>query len=157
MLCNTRAGLLGFLSRSVPQQASKSQGKSRTRLHKVINWLALLVRLLISSYNIYYPIILIYFSHMGSVPFSVWQLTCCLFGGLHRNGWESFCFQNIPGLFAPPLLPVWLFLPILPAWPISVLLKYDWHNTDNSPAPFPSFFFFKQRKIPIIHLLGMWA
>ena len=28
-----------------------------------------------------------------------------------------------------------VFLPILPAWPISIYLKHDWQNTDNSPAP----------------------
>ena len=28
-----------------------------------------------------------------------------------------------------------VYLPIFPTWPISVYLKHDWQNTDNSPAP----------------------
>ena len=30
-----------------------------------------------------------------------------------------------------------VFLPTPPAWPISIYLKHDWQNTDNSPAPLP--------------------
>ena len=34
-----------------------------------------------------------------------------------------------------------VFLPILPAWPISTYLKHDGQNTDYSPAPLPPLFF----------------
>ena len=51
-----------------------------------------------------------------------------------------------------------VFPPTPPAWPISVYLKHDWQNTDNSPTPLPPLFLKKkQRKISIVHFLGMWA
>ena len=43
----------------------------------------------------------------------------------------SLCIISTSCLFFPP---------IPPAWPISIYLKHDWQNTDNSPAPLPPLF-----------------
>ena len=62
------------------------------------------------------------------------SFTSFLCGGLSRTAEElllpeyslSLCSTSTSCLVFPP---------ILPAWPISIYLKYDWQNTDNSPTP----------------------
>ena len=52
-----------------------------------------------------------------------------------------------------------VFPPILSAWQISIFLKHDWQNTDNSPVPLPPLLL-KKKKKENIHspfLGGMWT
>ena len=60
----------------------------------------------------------------GSIPFSAGQVTCCLFSGLRRNGEKPSCFPEYSCSLCSTSTSCLVFLPILPAWPISVLLKY---------------------------------
>ena len=51
--------------------------------------------------------------------------------------WEewAFSFPKFTCSHCPAPTSCLVDPPILPSWPISVYLKYDWQNTDNSPAP----------------------
>ena len=42
-----------------------------------------------------------------------------------------------------------VFPPTPPAWPISVYLKHDWQNTDNSPAPSSGLHIFLYMSTPV--------
>ena len=70
----------------------------------------------------------------GPIPFSAGQVTCCFFSGLRRSEGMASCFPGYSCSHCITSTSCLVFPPILPAWPISVLLKYDWQNTDNSPA-----------------------
>ena len=151
-----RAGLLGFLSSPVPQQPASNKEKLHTGLHKVINWLALSSGYLLALITYVTPFFLStlatwaqYLSQCDSLHVA----SSVVYAGVAE---ELSCFPEFSCSHCITSTSCLVDPPILPAWPISVLLKYDWQNTDNSPTSFPSFFF-KQRKIPIIQLLGMWA
>ena len=72
--CNMRASLLGFMSCLVSvlplgPTVSKPQRNSHRESVLMINLLAHYLRLYISSYNVYKPIILVYVSHMTQYLF----------------------------------------------------------------------------------------
>ena len=69
------------------------------------------------------------------MPSSAGQITCCF-----SVVWEGMtegasCFPEYSCSLCSTFTSCLGFLPILPAWPISIHLKHDWQNTDNYRTP----------------------
>ena len=141
-ICNMRAGLLGFLSRPVPHnwQVPEKINHTEISISYKADW-SIRSGYLLALITYVTPLSLSMLAH-GSVPFSAGQVTCCLFGGLRRSGGGTFLLHSLI-LFSLPRL---YFLSGWPAYTSCLANQrfikiHDWQNTDNSPAPFPSFFF----------------
>ena len=118
-----RAGLLGVsVPPSTPQSASNKENHTQSTLgYKLIGPLGQATYQLLYLFLPHYP-----YLHQphGSVPFSVGQVTSCLFGDLCRSGEGASCFPEYSCSHRPASTSCLVDPPILPAWPISVLLKY---------------------------------
>ena len=109
------------------------------------------------SYNTDWPIrsgFLLANSHILNNPFfrsllAIW-LSTFFSGAAHilllwwsGQKWEESSSSSPEFSCSTPIISTssLVFLPTPPAWPISVYLKHDWQNTDNSPTLLPPLFF----------------
>ena len=119
-----RAGLLGFPSCPVPQQPANPKEKLHTGLHKVINWLALSSGYLLA--------LITYVTPLSLSMLATWAQYLSQCDGLHvassvicaGMAEEPFSSLALSYSHCPASTSCLVDPPILPAWPISVLLKY---------------------------------
>ena len=123
-ICSMRAGLLGFLSLPVPQQPASNKEKSHTGLHKVINWLTLSSGYLLALITYVTPPSLSmlatwaqYLSQCDSLR--VASSVVCAGMAEEVSSSLALSYSHCPASTSCLVDP-----PILPAWPISILLKY---------------------------------
>ena len=124
-LCNMRAGVLWFLSCPVPhsRQISKKTNHTEISISYKADW-PIRSGYLLALITYVTPLSLSTLAH-GSVPFPAGQLTSFLSGHLGRTAEGASCFPEYSQSLFSISTSCLAFTPILPAWPISVLLKYD--------------------------------
>ena len=130
-----RAGLLGFLSGTVPQQpASNKENNTESTSGYKTDWLIRsgFLLTLITYINPLFSSMLATWAQYLSRCDSLNVASSVVCTGMAER--ELLLPEYSKSLCSTPTSCL-AFPPILPAWPISVLLKYDWQNTDNSPTP----------------------
>ena len=140
-MCNMRGRLVGV---SVPP------GTPQLASPKEINHTEISI-----SYKAVWPIrsgyllaLITYVTPLSLSALAIWlgtffscQLTCCFSGGLHRSGEGAFSSLALSYSHCPASTSCLVDPPILPAWPISVLLKYMIDRIQTIlPHHFPLFF-----------------